>query len=55
VLGDALPFESMVLCGGAPRRDETGDAGWPAGATRFEAYAHRLWDDLLEHEEIVDR
>ena len=27
----------------------------PPGSTRFEVYAHRLWDGLLEHEEIVDR
>ncbi len=55
VLGDALSFEAMVQCGGAPRHDEAVDDGWPAGSTRFEVYAHRLWDGLLEHEEIVDR
>ncbi len=55
VLGGALSFEAMVECGGAPRRDEAGAAGLPAGATRFELYARRLWDGLLEHEEIVER
>ena len=55
MLGDALSFEAMVQRGGAPGQRRGGDAGWPAGTTRFEVYAHRLWDGLLEHEEIVDR
>ena len=37
----------------APRADEVPWA--PAEPTRFGVYAHRLWDPLLAHEEIVDR
>ncbi len=38
---------------GAPRADEV---AWdPSGSTRFGAYAHRVWDALLAHEQVVDR
>ena len=53
VLGAALPFRAVLQAAGAPRADE---AGWgPPGSTRFEAYAHRIWDALLAHEQVVDR
>ncbi len=55
VLGDTLSFEAMMECSGAPLPDEAGDAGSPPKSTRFALYAGRLWDGLLEHEEIVDR
>ena len=53
VLGGGLPFRSLLDRAGAPRADE---GAWaPAEPTRFGVYAHRLWDALLAHEEIVDR
>ncbi len=36
-----------------PRADEQ---TWnPTETTRFGAYARRIWDDLLAHEELTDR
>ena len=53
VLGAALPFRAVLQAAGAPRADES---GWgPPGSSRFEAYAHRIWDALLGHEQVVDR
>ncbi len=53
VLGDGLAFGAMLDCTGVPLSDE---AGWdPSESTRFGVYAHRIWDGLLAHEEIVDR
>ena len=53
VLGGALPLSEVLRSAGEPRGDE---AGWgPPGSTRFEAYAHRIWDALLAHEGVVDR
>jgi len=53
VLGGGLPFRSLLDRAGAPRAEEVPWA--PAEPTRFGVYAHRLWDPLLAHEEIVDR
>jgi len=53
VLGGALTFGDVLQRAGAPRADE---AAWgPPGSTRFAAYAHRIWDALLAHEQVVDR
>jgi exodeoxyribonuclease V gamma subunit len=53
VLGGALTLRDVLQVAGAPRGDE---AGWgPPGSTRFAAYAHRIWDALLAHEQVVDR
>ena len=53
VLGGALAFRTMLQMAGTPRADEV---AWdPSGSTRFGAYAHRLWDALLAHEQVVDR
>jgi exodeoxyribonuclease V gamma subunit len=53
VLGEGLSFEAMVERAGAPCGDET---GWETSeATRFGAYARRLWDGLLAHEQVVDQ
>jgi exodeoxyribonuclease V gamma subunit len=53
VLGDGLPFRAMVDRAGSPHADE---APWdPAEPSRFGLYAGRLWDGLLQYEEIVDR
>jgi exodeoxyribonuclease V gamma subunit len=53
VLGGLLAFPALVERAGAPRSDE---AAWrPSEPTRFGVYAHRIWDGLLAHEEIVDR
>ena len=53
VLGGALPFRTVLQMAGAPRADEV---AWdPPGSTRFGAYAHRIWDALLAHEQVVDR
>jgi exodeoxyribonuclease V gamma subunit len=53
VLGGLLPFPAVVERAGAPKSDE---APWqPSEPTRFGVYAHRIWDGLLAHEEIVDR
>ncbi len=54
VLGADLTFDAMVERSGAARNDETGD-DWVVADSRFEIYAHRLWDGLLKNEEIVDR
>jgi exodeoxyribonuclease V gamma subunit len=52
-LGGELAFGAMVERAGAPVADEV---PWdPAEPTRFGAYARRMWDGLLQHEEIVDR
>ncbi len=37
------------------RHAPTRPGGRPPGSTRFEAYAHRIWDALLAHEQVVDR
>ncbi len=53
VFGDALSLEDLLARSGTPRPDES---GWePAEATRFGAYARRLWDGLLACEQVVDR
>ncbi len=55
VLGGALSFGAMVGRSGSPRADETGPGWEPAESSRFGLYARRLWDALLEREEIVDQ
>jgi exodeoxyribonuclease V gamma subunit len=55
VLGEQLSFDDMVSCAGSPREDEVGGRGSPLEASRFGLYAGRLWDGLLQREEIVDR
>jgi exodeoxyribonuclease V gamma subunit len=53
VLGGAFAFRTVLQMAGAPRADEV---AWdPSGSTRFGAYAHRMWDALLSHEQVVDR
>ncbi len=54
VLGSALDFEAVIALAGVPHDDETGGR-WPSAEhTRFGLYARRLWDDLLDHEQLVD-
>ncbi len=53
VLGAPLAFDAMVARSGQPDSDER---GWePSEDSRFGAYARRLWDGLLAHEQMVDR
>jgi hypothetical protein len=48
-----LSFRAVLELSGVPRPDEV---TWdPSGSTRFGAYALRLWDALLAHEQVVDR
>jgi len=55
VLGGEVGFDLMVTLAGDPLEDEAG-AGWDASeSTRFGRLARRLWDDLLDHEELVDQ
>jgi exodeoxyribonuclease V gamma subunit len=53
VFGRDLPFDELGADG--PRDDERGPGREPAEATRFGRYAMRLWADLLDVEEVVDR
>ncbi len=55
VLGGALSYGAMVGRSGSPRAEETGPGWEPAETSRFGLYARRLWDGLLEREEIVDQ
>jgi hypothetical protein len=53
VLGDAVAFDEVVRLAGSPRADE---AAWePSETTRVGAYARRLWDGLLAHEQVIDQ
>jgi exodeoxyribonuclease V gamma subunit len=53
VLGADVAFDDMLGTGGPPQGDE---GGWAASEpTRFGAYARRLWDGLLAHEQVTDR
>jgi exodeoxyribonuclease V gamma subunit len=55
VLGGEVGFDPMVTLAGDPREDEAG-AGWELSeSTRFGRLARRLWDGLLDHEELVDQ
>ena len=55
VLGGVVGFDRMLALAGSPRHDESGD-GWDGSeATRFGRYARRLWDGLLDHEELTDQ
>jgi exodeoxyribonuclease V gamma subunit len=52
VFGGVLPLEELLE--EQPRSDESGP-GWVASeSNRFGRYARRLWDDLLDREEISD-
>ncbi len=53
VLGSVLPFDAMVERSGQPDAEERTWA--PSADSRFGAYAHRLWDGLLAHEQVTDR
>ncbi|HXY45883.1 MAG TPA: hypothetical protein VEH29_16980, partial [Acidimicrobiales bacterium] len=55
VLGGVVGFEWVLGGSGAPRGDEEGDDWDPSQKTRFARYACRLWDGLLDREELVDR
>ena len=55
VLGGEVGFEEMVARSGAPRPDEVGDSWDVFEQTRFGRLARRLWDGLLDHEEVTDR
>jgi hypothetical protein len=47
-------FDRVVAQAGAPRADEDG-VGWERSeTTRFGRLARRLWDGLLDHEDLVD-
>jgi hypothetical protein len=47
--------DEMMARAGAPRDDEWG-AGWEVSESgRFGRLARRLWDGLLDHEELVDQ
>ncbi len=53
VLGGTRPFAGLLE---APPGDDEHGEGWPTDEpTRFGRYARRLWDGLLEFEELVDR
>jgi hypothetical protein len=55
VLGGVAGFEWVLAAAGPPRAGEEGD-GWAGSApTLLGRYACRLWDGLLDHEEVVDR
>ncbi len=54
VFGGVVGFERVLAEAGEPRGDEAGD-GWDCSeTTRFGRYAHRLWDGLLDYEQLVD-
>jgi exodeoxyribonuclease V gamma subunit len=54
VLGGVVGFDRVVAQAGAPRADEDG-VGWERSeTTRFGRLARRLWDGLLDHEDLVD-
>jgi len=55
VLGDTLSFAAMVERSGPPHDGDGAKLVVPPERSRFGLYARRLWDGLLEHEEIVDR
>ena len=55
VLGGTLGFGAMVERSGSPRDDEAGDGWEQSESSRFGLCARRLWDALLEREEIDDR
>jgi exodeoxyribonuclease V gamma subunit len=53
VLGDDVTFDDVLDICGPPLREE---CAWAVSeATRFGAYARRLWDGLLAHEKVTDR
>jgi exodeoxyribonuclease V gamma subunit len=53
VLGDEVAFDEVLRLASSPRADE---AAWePSETTRVGVYARRLWDGLLQHEQVSDR
>ncbi len=53
VLGGVVPFEALL--NGAPRGDEGGPRGDGLESSRFGCLARRVWDPLLDHEQLQDR
>jgi exodeoxyribonuclease V gamma subunit len=55
VLGGSMSFDAMFDLVGTARADEMGDGWVGSDPSRFVRYAARLWDQLLAHEQVVDR
>jgi exodeoxyribonuclease V gamma subunit len=55
VLGGVVGFDRMLLEAGSPHDDETGDGWQDSELTRLGRLARRLWDGLLDHEELSDQ
>jgi len=55
VLGGLVGFDWLLTETGDPRPDESG-AGWQSSeTTRLGRYARRLWDGILDHEQLADQ
>jgi exodeoxyribonuclease V gamma subunit len=54
VLAGVVSFDWLLSRCGAPRDDERGEGWDDSEPTRFGRYARRLWDGLLDHEQLVD-
>jgi hypothetical protein len=53
VLGGIRSLDAVLT---APPGDDECGAGWAEDETsRFGRYAHRLWDGLLQSEELIDK
>jgi exodeoxyribonuclease V gamma subunit len=55
VLGGELAFDRLLAHSGLRRGDEDGEGWEPSEPSRLGRYARRLWDGLLDHEDLVDR
>ncbi len=53
VLGGEVPFEDLLMA--APRPDECGPGWDESESSRFGRLAGRLWNRLLDHEQLQDR